>query len=85
MNFLGSIIVLLRRKLHKLGLIYKIIAVFELPPPALFVRTMSRFGVKQILTIDSVLLGIFAYLTFVLIGIKNIFSFHQLNGETVFR
>ena len=30
-------------------------------------------------------LGIFAYLTFVLIGIKNLFFFHQLNGATIFR
>ena len=36
------------------------------------------------LEIVSILLGIFAILTFVLMGITNCFSFHQLDGGTVF-
>ena len=68
-----------RTKLHKLSLMYKI--VFKLAPPYLCDLCPELTD----LVIVFVLLTISAYLTFVLIGTKNRFSFHQLNGGTVFR
>ena len=81
MNFLGSDELSVRRKLHKLSLTYKM--VFKLAPPYLS-AIYVQISFLADLVLVSVLLGIFVYLTFVLTDIKNRFSFHQLNGRTVF-
>ena len=73
LNALSWIDLSVKRKLHKLSLIYKMVVKQATPYFAIYVQISFLTD----LVIVSVLLGIFAYLTFVLIGIKDRFSFHQ--------
>ena len=76
LNELSWVDLNVRRKLHKLNLVYKM--GFKLAPPSQYViyKCMSGFRFWHTLTdpfIVSDLLGIFAYLTFIVIGIKKSF------------
>ena len=66
LNALSWIDLSVKRKLHKLSLIYKM--VFKQAPPYFAIYVEISFLTD--LVIVSVLQGIFAYLTFVLMGIK---------------
>ena len=80
-NELSWVDLSVRKKIHKLSLMYKM--VFKLSPP--YLCDLRPDFVFTDLVIVSILVTIPVHPTFVLIGIKNRFSFHQLNSGTVFR
>ena len=80
MHFLGSILVLEENFIN----LVRCIKWFSSQLRLIYVILVQTSFLKDLIIV-SVLLGLFAYLTFVVIGVKNGVSFHQLNGATVFR